>query len=112
MNENAIVLWNQDGVETTFEKVFSIEIEGERYIMLSPIESEFCRKEENGCCENDNRCYESKHDSDCCDSDEILVFKLKDGDHGELLVHLKEEECNILKQKCRVLIEKFINNYS
>lgn len=37
MDENTIVLWNQDGVETTFKKIFSIEIEGERYIMLSLI---------------------------------------------------------------------------
>ena len=29
MDENTIVLWDQNGVETTFEKVFSIEIEGE-----------------------------------------------------------------------------------
>ena len=28
MDENTIVLWDQNGVETTFEKVFSIEIEG------------------------------------------------------------------------------------
>ena len=25
MDENTIVLWNQDGVETTFKKIFSIE---------------------------------------------------------------------------------------
>ena len=40
MDENTIVLWNQDGVETTFKKIFSIEIEGERYIMLSPLQDE------------------------------------------------------------------------
>ena len=82
MDENTIVLWNQDGVETTFKKIFSIEIEGERYIMLSPLQ------------------------------DEILVFKLKDSDHGELLVHLKEEECKALTEKCKILVGKFINSYT
>jgi len=35
MDENTIVLWNQDGVETTFKKIFSIEIEGERYYVIT-----------------------------------------------------------------------------
>ncbi len=90
MDENTIVLWDQDGVETTFEKVFSIEIEGEHYIMLSPVQTKFYRDEQD---------------------EEILVFKLKDGDHGELLVHLKEDECKELTTKCKNLIERFINNY-
>ena len=72
MDENTIVLWDQNGVETTFEKVFSIDEE---------------------------------------DENEILVFKLRDSDHGELLVHLKEDECRELTQKCKDLIQRFINNY-
>ena len=44
--------------------------------------------------------------------DEILVFKLKDSDHGELLVHLKEEECKALTEKCKILVGKFINSYT
>ena len=93
MDENTIVLWNQDGVETTFKKIFSIEIEGERYIMLSPLQdTEFSIDEE--------------------DENEILVFKLKDSDHGELLVHLKEEECKALTEKCKILVGKFINSYT
>lgn len=91
MDENTIVLWDQNGVETTFEKVFSIEIEGEHYIMLSPVDAEFSIDEE--------------------DENEILVFKLRDSDHGELLVHLKEDECRELTQKCKDLIQRFINNY-
>ena len=90
MDENTIVLWDQNGVETTFEKVFSIEIEGEHYIMLSPVNTQFCIDE---------------------DEDEILVFKLKDSDHGELLVHLKDDECRVLTQKCKDVIQRFINNY-
>ena len=90
MDENTSVLWDQNGVETTFEKVFSIEIEGEHYIMLSPVNTKFCIDE---------------------DEDEILVFKLKDSDHGELLVHLKDDECRVLTQKCKDVIQRFINNY-
>ena len=92
MAENTIGLWNQDGVETTFKKIFSIEIEGERYIMLSPLQDEISLDEEY--------------------DDEILVFKLKDSDHGELLVHLKEEECKALTEKCKILVGKFINSYT
>ena len=95
MNENAIVLWNQDGVETTFEKVFSIEIEGEHYVMLSPVRGEV----------------DDESNDEDYDRDKIIVFKLKDSDHGELLVHLKENECKILTEKCKALIENFINNY-
>ena len=90
MDENTIVLWDQDGVEITFEKIFSIEIEGENYIMLSPVQKKIYSDEE--------------------DEEEILVFKIKDSDHGELLVHLKEEECAALMDKCKVLFEKFINS--
>lgn len=90
MDENTIVLWDQDGVETTFEKIFSIEIDGENYIMLSPVQKKIYSDEE--------------------DEEEILVFKIKDSDHGELLVHLKEEECAALTDKCKVLFEKFINS--
>lgn len=90
MDENTIVLWDQDGVETTFEKIFSIEIDGENYIMLSPVQKKIYSDEE--------------------DEEEILVFKIKDSDHGELLVHLKEEECAALMYKCKVLFEKFINS--
>lgn len=90
MDENTIVLWDQDGVETTFEKIFSIEIEGENYIMLSPVQKKIYSEEE--------------------DEEEILVFKIKDSDHGELLVHLKEEECAALIDKCKSLFEKFINS--
>ena len=90
MDENTIVLWDQDGVETTFEKIFSIEIDGENYIMLSPVQKKIYSDEE--------------------DEEEILVFKIKDSDHGELLVHLKEEECAALMDKCKVLFEKFINS--
>ncbi|MBU5336764.1 DUF1292 domain-containing protein [Intestinibacter bartlettii] len=92
MDENTIVLWDQDGVETTFEKVFSIEIEGEHYMMLSPVQTKFYRDEDD-------------------DDEEILVFKLKDSDHGELLVHLKEDECRELTAKCKDLIQRFVNNY-
>ena len=94
MDENTIVLWNQDGVETTFKKIFSIEIEGERYIMLSPLKDEISLDS-----------IDEEYD------DEILVFKLRDSDHGELLVHLKEDECRELTQKCKDLIQRFINNY-
>ncbi|MGN1033236.1 MAG: DUF1292 domain-containing protein [Intestinibacter sp.] len=90
MDKNTIVLWDQDGVEITFEKIFSIEIEGENYIMLSPVQKKINSEEE--------------------DDEEILVFKIKDSDHGELLVHLKEEECAALIDKCKVLFEKFINS--
>lgn len=90
MDENTIVLWDQDGVETTFEKIFSIEIDGENYIMLSPVQKKIHSEEE--------------------DEEEILVFKIKDSDHGELLVHLKEEECAALIDKCKSLFEKFINS--
>ncbi|MDY2734678.1 DUF1292 domain-containing protein [Intestinibacter sp.] len=90
MDENTIVLWDQDGVETTFEKIFSIEIEGENYIMLSPVQKKIYSEEE--------------------DEEEILVFKIKDSDHGELLVHLKDEECAALIDKCKSLFEKFINS--
>ena len=90
MDENTIVLWDQDGVETTFEKIFSIEIDGENYIMLSPVQKKIYSDEE--------------------DEEEILVFKIKDSDHGELLVHLKEEESAALMYKCKVLFEKFINS--
>lgn len=90
MDENTIVLWDQDGVEITFEKIFSIEIEGENYIMLSPVQKKIHSEEE--------------------DEEEILVFKIKDSDHGELLVHLKEEECAALIDKCKSLFEKFINS--
>ena len=90
MDENTIVLWDQDGFETTFEKIFSIEIDGENYIMLSPVQKQIYSDEE--------------------DEEEILVFKIKDSDHGELLVHLKEEECAALMDKCKVLFEKFINS--
>lgn len=90
MDENTIVLWDQDGVETTFEKIFSIEIDGENYIMLSPVQKKIYSEEE--------------------DEEEILVFKIKDSDHGELLVHLKEEECAALIDKCKSLFEKFINS--
>lgn len=90
MDKNTIVLWDQDGVETTFEKIFSIEIEGENYIMLSPVQKKIYSEEE--------------------DEEEILVFKIKDSDHGELLVHLKEEECAALIDKCKSLFEKFINS--
>ena len=86
MDENTIVLWNQDGVETTFKKIFSIEIEGERYIMLSPLQDEI--------------------------SLDSIDEKLKDSDHGELLVHLKEEECKALTEKCKILVGKFINSYT
>lgn len=89
MCKNEIVLWGQDGVEIAFEKVFSIEIEGENYIMLSKVEDK----------------------EDCYDG-EIVVFKLVDGDHGELLVHLKEEECLALIEKCKFLIDRFVNNFS
>ena len=44
------------------------------------------------------------------DEEEILVFKIKDSDHGELLVHLKDEECAALIDKCKSLFEKFINS--
>ena len=90
MDKNTIVLWDQDGVETTFEKIFSIEIEGENYIMLSPVQKKIYSEEE--------------------DEEEILVFKIKDIDHGELLVHLKDEECAALIDKCKSLFEKFINS--
>jgi len=90
MDKNTIVLWDQDGVETTFEKIFSIEIEGENYIMLSPVQKKIYSEEE--------------------DEEEILVFKIKDSDHGELLVHLKDEECAALIDKCKSLFEKFINS--
>ncbi|MGM9535278.1 MAG: DUF1292 domain-containing protein [Intestinibacter sp.] len=90
MDKNTIVLWDQDGVETTFEKIFSIEIEGENYIMLSPVQKKIY--------------------SDDDEEEEILVFKIKDSDHGELLVHLKEEECAALIDKCKSLFEKFINS--
>lgn len=89
MDKNTIVLWDQDGVETTFEKIFSIEIEGENYIMLSPVQKKIYSDDED---------------------EEILVFKIKDSDHGELLVHLKEEECAALMDKCKSLFEKFINS--
>ena len=95
MDENTIVLWNQDGVETTFKKIISIEIEGERYIMLSPLQDEISLDS-----------IDEEYD------DEILVFKLKDSDHGELLVHLKEEECKALTEKCKILVGKFINSYT
>ena len=58
--------------------------------MLSPVNTKFCIDE---------------------DEDEILVFKLKDSDHGELLVHLKDDECRVLTQKCKDVIQRFINNY-
>ena len=90
MDKNTIVLWDQDGVETTFEKIFSIEIEGENYIMLSPVQKKIYSEEE--------------------DEEAILVFKIKDSDHGELLVHLKDEECAALIDKCKSLFEKFINS--
>lgn len=108
MDENTIVLWDQDGVETTFEKIFSIEIEGENYIILSPVQSKYCEgkndydegnHEEN----NINEDYEEN-------DDEVLVFKIKDSDHGELLVHLKEDECTVLIEKCKSLFEKFISS--
>lgn len=90
MDENTIVLWDQDGIEITFEKIFSIEIEGENYIMLSPVQKKIHSEEE--------------------EDEEILVFKIKDSDHGELLVHLKEDECAVLIDKCKNLFEKFINS--
>ena len=91
MNENTIVLWDQDGVETIFEKIFSVEIDGETYIMLSPVQSKFYNDED--------------------EDEEILVFKIKeDSEHGELLVHLKEEECAALVDKCKSLFDKFINS--
>ena len=76
-------------------KIFSIEIEGERYIMLSPLQDEISLDS-----------IDKEYD------DEILVFKLKDSDHGELLVHLKEEECKALTEKCKILVGKFINSYT
>lgn len=91
MNENTIVLWDQDGVETIFEKIFSVEIDGESYVMLSPVQSKFYSEEG--------------------DDEEILVFKIKeDSEHGELLVHLKEEEYVALVDKCRSLLKKFVNS--
>lgn len=99
MDENTIVLWDQDGVETTFEKIFSIEIEGESYIILSPVQSKYC--------EGKNDYDEGNHEEN---DDEVLVFKIKDSDHGELLVHLKEDECTVLIEKCKSLFEKFISS--
>ena len=91
MDQNTIVLWDQDGIEITFEKIFSIELEGEHYIMLSPVQSGIYSDEE--------------------DDEEILVFKIKeDSDHCELLVHLKDDECAALVGKCKNLFEKFINS--
>ena len=89
MDQNTIVLWDQDGIEITFEKIFSIEREGEHYIMLSPVQSGIYSDEEY--------------------DEEILVFKIKeDSDHGELLVHLIEDECAARVDKCKNLFESLL----
>lgn len=87
MDENIIVLWNQTGEKTTFEKLMSIEIDSETYIILSPIESDIYYSD-----------------------DKIFIFKIKDSEDGELLVRLKDKEYLQIAEQMGSVFEKIINN--
>ena len=66
MQDNIVNLIDEDGVETAFEVILTLEAEGKEYAILLPVE------------ENEE--------------DEALIFRIEKDDEGDVLVALEDED--------------------
>lgn len=66
MQENIVNLIDEDGVETAFEVILTLEAEGKEYAILLPVD------------ENDE--------------DEALIFRIEQDEKGDVLVALEDED--------------------
>ena len=65
MQENIINLIDENGVESQFEIILTLEAEGKEYAILMPVEEE--------------------------EAEEALVFRIDQDEQGEILVPLEDE---------------------
>ena len=66
MQENIINLIDENGVESQFEIILTLEAEGKEYAILMPVEED--------------------------ESDEALVFRIDKEEQGEILVPLEDDK--------------------
>ena len=66
MQENIINLIDENGVESEFEIILTLEAEGKEYAILLPVEEE--------------------------DADEALIFRIDQDEQGEILVPLESDD--------------------
>ncbi len=66
MQDNIVNLIDEDGIETAFEVILTLEAEGKEYAILLPVE------------ENEE--------------DEALIFRIEKDDEGDVLVALEDED--------------------
>lgn len=86
MNENIISLMDENGVESEFEIILTLEAEGKEYAVLVPMEEE--------------------------EADEALVFRIDKDEEGEILVPLEDDqEYQIVLDVYNTLMEEEGLNY-
>ncbi len=66
MQENIINLIDENGVESAFEIILTLEAEGKEYAILVPVEEE--------------------------EADEALIFRIDQDEEGEILVPLEDDK--------------------
>ena len=66
MQENIINLIDENGVESEFEIILTLEAEGKEYAILLPVEED--------------------------DADEALIFRIDQDEQGEILVPLEDDK--------------------
>ena len=66
MQENIINLIDENGVESAFEIILTLEAEGKEYAILVPVEEE--------------------------DAEEALIFRIDQDEEGEILVPLEDDK--------------------
>ncbi len=66
MQENIISLLDENGVESSFEIILTLEAEGKEYAILAPLSEE--------------------------ESEEALVFRIDTDEQGEILVPLEDDK--------------------
>ncbi|WP_270941965.1 DUF1292 domain-containing protein [Romboutsia lituseburensis] len=69
MQENIINLIDENGVESAFEIILTLEAEGKEYAILVPVEEEEAEEAE-----------------------EALIFRIDQDEEGEILVPLEDDE--------------------
>lgn len=81
MQENIINLVDENGVESQFEIILTLEAEGKEYAILVPIEDE--------------------------DAEEALIFRIDQDEDGEILVPLEDDaEYEIVVDVYNTLMEE------
>ena len=86
MNENIISLMDENGVESEFEIILTLEAEGKEYAVLVPLDEE--------------------------ETDEALVFRIDQDDEGEILVPLEDDaEYQIVLDVYNTLMDEEGLNY-